>query len=148
MKCGNCHANNAAHNKFCKECGQPLIPSTSRDNSVVTENSELYGKEVEIIFYIDPTTGKITGLVNPTEELASKIKKNGVRQRVTIEPPDNVVSDTDAGTVLTFIRQSKDFLGEEYDEADYRNISVAELKKEYLKLFERVLKTKAQRGIK
>lgn len=148
MKCSNCHSNNAAHNKFCKECGQPIINESSHKNSAVKENSELYGKEVEIVFYIDPTSGKITGLVNPTDELAGKIKKNGVRQRVTIEPPDNVVMDTDAGTVLAFIRQSKDFLGENYDEADYRNIPVAELKKEYLKLFERVLKTKAQRGIK
>ena len=146
MKCSNCQANNAAHNKFCKECGQPLTNHSAHPMPV--SNSELYGKEVEVLFYIDPSTGKITGLVNPTEELASKVKKDGVRQRVTIEAPDNVVSDADAGTVLTFIRQSKEFLGEDYDESNYRNLSVVELKKEYLKLFERVLKTKAQRGIK
>ena len=67
---------------------------------------------------------------------------------MTIEAPENVVTDENAGAVLAFIRQSKEFLAEEYNETDYRNLPVADLKKEYLKLFERVLKTKAQRGMK
>jgi hypothetical protein len=146
MKCVNCGANNSSHNKFCKECGKDLKNHPEHASAVI--NSELYGKEVDVIFYIDPSTGKITGLVNPTDELASKVRKDGVRQRVTIDAPDNVVTDETAGAVLSFIRQSKEFLGEEYDESNYRNIPVPELKKEYLKLFERVLKTKEQRGMK
>ncbi len=146
MKCSNCETNNAAHSKFCKECGQDLKGHPA--HTPIVMNSELYGKEVDIFFYIDPTSGKITGLVNPTEELIGKVKKEGVRQRVTIEAPDNVVTDENAGAVLAFIRQSKEFLAEEYNETDYRNLPVADLKKEYLKLFERVLKTKAQRGMK
>jgi hypothetical protein len=146
MKCVNCGASNSSHNKFCKECGLDLKNHPEHASAII--NSELYGKEVDVIFYIDPSTGKITGLVNPTDELASKVRKDGVRQRVTIDAPDNVVTDESAGAVLSFIRQSKEFLSEEYDESNYRNIPVADLKKEYLKLFERVLKTKAQRGMK
>ena len=146
MKCSNCDSNNSAQNKFCKECGQDLKSHPA--HTPIVMNSELYGKEVDIFFYIDPTTGKITGLVNPTEELIGKVKKEGVRQRVTIEAPDNIVTDENAGAVLAFIRQSKEFLSEEYNEMQYRNLPVADLKKEYLKLFEKVLKVKTQRGMK
>jgi hypothetical protein len=55
--------------------------------------------------------------------------------------------DETVGTVLTFIKQSKEYLGEDYNENAYKGFSHAELKKEYLKLFERVLKMKAARGI-
>jgi hypothetical protein len=146
MKCSVCHTKNDPKNKFCKECGVDL--KTHPDHSLLISNSELYGREVEVLFYIDTSTGKISGLVNPTEDQISRYKKDSVLQKVTVEVPENIVADENAGAVLAFIRQSKEFLGEEYDENDYRNFSLVDLKKEYLKLFERVLKYKSQRGIK
>jgi hypothetical protein len=50
------------------------------------------------------------------------------------------------GTILTFIRQSKEYLSEDFNESFYRKFTPQDLKKEYLKLFERILKVKAQRG--
>lgn len=146
MKCSNCNTKNDPKNKFCKECGADL--KTHPEHSQSVTNSELYGKEVEVLFYIDTSTGKITGFVNPTEDQIGRYKKDGVLQRIVVEAPDHVHTDENAGAVLAFIRQSKEFLGEEYDEAQYRNHSVADLKKEYLRLFEKVLKAKAQRGMK
>jgi hypothetical protein len=146
MKCSNCHTKNDPQNKYCKECGEDLKnhPSHAR----VITNSELFGKDVDVLFYLDTSTGKISGFVNPSEDQVGRYKKDSVLQRVTVEAPDDVIADENAGPVLSFIRQSKEFIGEEYNEANYRNFSVADLKKEYLKLFERVLKVKSQRGIK
>jgi Double zinc ribbon len=146
MKCSNCNTKNDPKNKYCKECGVDL--KTHPEHALVVTNSELYGKEVDVLFYLDTSTGKISGFVNPTEDQVGRYKKDSVLQKITVEAPDNVIADENAGAVLAFIRQSKEFLGEEYNETSYRNFSVADLKKEYLRLFERVLKTKAQRGMK
>ncbi|HET9869424.1 MAG TPA: hypothetical protein VFR02_02855, partial [bacterium] len=80
---------------------------------------------------------------NPSTDQISRYK-NGVVQRVVIQAAN--AEDETVGTVLTFIKQSKEYLGEEYHENNYKSFSHADLKKEYLKLFERVLKMKAQRG--
>ena len=53
-------------------------------------------------------------------------------------------SDENIGAILTFIRQSKEYLGEKYDEASFRNYSTVDLKKEYLKLFEKILRVKSK----
>jgi hypothetical protein len=146
MKCSNCSTKNDPKNKFCKECGADL--KGHPEHSVVVTNSELFGKEVEVLFYLDTSTGKISGFVNPTDDQIGRYKKDAVLQHVIVEAPDDVNADENAGAVLAFIRQSKEFLGEEYDETFYRKYSVADLKKEYLRLFEKVLKAKAQRGMK
>jgi len=146
MKCGVCHTKNDPKNKYCKECGVDL--KNHPEHSLVISNSELYGKEVEVLFYLDTSTGKISGFVSPTEDQIGRYKKDSVLQKITVEVPENVVADENAGAVLAFIRQSKEFLAEDYDENHYRKYSVVDLKKEYLRLFERVLKVKAQRGLK
>jgi len=146
MKCSNCHTKNEPQNKYCKECGKELKGHPG--HVPVITNSELYGKDVDVLFYLDSSTGKISGFINPTEDQVNRFRKDSVLQRVTVEAPEDVVADENAGPVLSFIRQSKEFLGEDYNESSYRNFSVPELKKEYLKLFERVLKMKAQRGMK
>jgi hypothetical protein len=146
MKCSSCNTKNDPKNKYCKECGVDL--KNHPEHALVITNSELYGKEVEVLFYLDSSSGKISGFVNPTNDQISHFKKDSVVQRITVEAPENVVTDENAGAVLAFIRQSKEFLGEDYDENYYRKYSVVDLKKEYLRLFERVLKVKAQRGIK
>jgi hypothetical protein len=69
-----------------------------------------------------------------------------VLQRVTIEAVVPMETDENIGAILTFIRQSKEYLGEKFNEGQYRNFSPAELKKEYLKLFERILKDKSRKG--
>jgi hypothetical protein len=53
--------------------------------------------------------------------------------------------DESTSTVLPFIKKSLEFLAEPYEEERYRHLSLPDLKKEYLRLFERVLKVKAQR---
>ena len=143
MKCSNCHTRNDSQNKYCKACGQDL--KSHPDYSPAISNSELYGKEVDVLFYVDKATGKILGYVNPTEEQIGRYKKDSVVQTVTVEAPGDVVADENSGAILSFIRQSKEFLGEDFDDSTYRNYSVQDLKKEYLRLFERVLKVKAKR---
>jgi hypothetical protein len=146
MKCGQCGAKNDPKNKFCSECGIEL-QSHPRSQALtgITGISELYGKDVEILFFIENFTGKISGIVNPTEDQVGRYRE-GVLQKVVIETPSSTETDENIGAILTFIRQSKEYLGEKYNENQYRNSSPVELKKEYLKLFERILKDKSKKS--
>ena len=141
MKCGQCGAKNDPKNKFCSECGIDL--QSNPRTQVSTGLSELYGKEVEILFFFESYTGKISGIVNPSEDQLVRYRE-GVRQKVVIETPSASEADENIGALLTFIRQSKEYLGEKYNETQFRNSTPAELKKEYLKLFERILKDKSK----
>lgn len=143
MKCGQCGTKNDPNSKFCRECGADL--QSHPKSQPLTGISELYGKDVEVLFFIENFSGKISGIVNPTEDQIGRYRE-GILQRVTIESPATAETDENIGAVLTFIRQSKEYLGEKYSESDYRNTSTAELKKEYLKLFERILKEKSKKG--
>jgi hypothetical protein len=143
MKCGRCGTKNEPSAKFCKECGIDL--QAGAQGQGLTTISELYGKEVDVLFFIENFTGKISGIVNPTEEQIGRYRE-GVLQRVLVESPSTLESDENIGAILTFIRQSKEYLGEKYNENQYRNTSPAELKKEYLKLFERILREKSRNG--
>jgi len=142
MKCPRCGFKNDAKAKFCAECGAEL--SNERVSEQQAGAAGLIGQEVQVLFYNDSFTGKIGGIVNPTPEQVGRYK-NGVVQKVVIQAAN--AEDETVGTVLTFIKQSKEYLGEDYNENAFKGFSHAELKKEYLKLFERVLKMKAQRGI-
>lgn len=145
MKCSQCGTKNDPPGKFCKECGADLQTGKAKPQPVIAI-SELYGKEVEVLFFIESFSGKVTGIVNPTEDQIGRYRE-GHLQRVVIETPAaGGEVDENIGAVLTFIRQSKEYLGEKYNEAQYRNFSPAELKKEYLKLFERILKDKGAKG--
>lgn len=143
MKCGLCGFKNDQKNKFCSECGASL--SFSSNTQPLSTISELYGKEVEVLFFIENFSGKVSGIVNPTEDQIGRYRE-GILQKIVIETP--VVSDSDEniGALLTFIRQSKEYLGEKYEESNFRNYSIKDLKKEYLKLFEKILKFKAKGG--
>ncbi len=143
MKCSQCGTKNDPNSKFCKECGTVLAGPAGGET--LTSISELYGKEVEVIFFIENYTGKISGIVNPTEDQVGRYRQ-GILQKVVIENPANNEPDENIGAVLTFIRQSKEYLGEAYNESHYRNFSTVELKKEYLKLFERILREKSKRS--
>ncbi len=143
MKCTQCGTKNDPQSKFCKECGADLQGKPKPP--AVTAISELYGKEVEVLFFIEGFSGKITGIVNPSEDQIGRYRE-GILQRVVIDTPSESGTDENIGAVLTFIRQSKEYLGEKYNESDYRNSSTADLKKEYLKLFERILKEKSRKG--
>ncbi|HVM32202.1 MAG TPA: zinc ribbon domain-containing protein [bacterium] len=142
MKCPRCGFKNDAKAKFCAECGAEL--SNERVSEQQAGAAGLIGQEVQVLFYNDSFTGKIGGIVSPTPEQVGRYK-NGVVQKVVIQAAN--AEDETVGTVLTFIKQSKEYLGEDYNENAFKGFSHAELKKEYLKLFERVLKMKAQRGI-
>ena len=142
MKCGNCGSKNDPKNKFCSECGTDL--QGHPDSQALTTLSELYGKEVEVLFFLESYSGKISGIVNPTEDQVNRYRE-GIRQRVFIEAPvSGGETDENIGAVLTFIRQSKEYLGEKYDEGHYRSFSTTDLKKEYLKLFEKILRVKSK----
>jgi len=109
----------------------------------LTAISELYGKEVSVLFFIENFTGKVSGIVNPTEDQIGRYRE-GILQKVTIEVPVTTESDENVGALLTFIRQSKEYLGEKYEEGNFRNYSTNDLKKEYLKLFEKILRVKSK----
>ncbi len=141
MKCGHCGAKNDIKAKFCSECGGELAVKSG--SQPLTTISELYGKEVEVLFFIENFTGKVSGIVNPTEDQIGRYRE-GILQRVNIETPITMESDENIGAILTFIRQSKEYLGEKYDEASFRNYSTVDLKKEYLKLFEKILRVKSK----
>ncbi len=142
MKCPHCGAKNDAGNKVCKDCGFALKPQT--ENSSSTTVTELLGKDVEVLFFTDSFTGKISGIVNPSQDQILRYK-DGILQHVTISTGVSGVTDEMAGTLLTFIRQSKDYLGENFNENNYRSWSTVELKKEYLRLFEKIfLRAKVQ----
>lgn len=145
MKCSKCEAKNDANSKFCKECGAELHPQP--DLQLVNANAELIGKEVLVLFFFEPFSGKISGIVNPTDDQLTRYQKTSIAQRITIQGADEDSGGEGIGAILSFIRQSKEFLGEDYTENFYRTHTIPELKKEYLKLFERVLKEKARRGI-
>ena len=141
MKCSQCGTKNDPQSKFCKECGADL--QNPSKGPAVTAISELYGKEVEVLFFIENFSGKVTGIVNPTEDQIGRYRE-GVIQKVVIETPAPQASDENIGALLTFIRQSKEYLGEKYEESNFRNYSIKDLKKEYLKLFEKILKFKSK----
>ncbi len=143
MKCPRCGVKNDPKAKFCSDCGAEM-PASEKVNEQLFNSAGLIGQEVQVLFYNDSFTGKIGGIVNPSPEQISRYK-NGVVQKVAIQAAN--AEDETVGTVLTFIKQSKEYLGEDYNENGYKGFSHADLKKEYLKLFERVLKMKAQRGI-
>lgn len=127
--------------KFCSECGGDLAAKSG--SHPLTAISELYGKEVEVLFFIENFTGKISGIVNPTEDQIGRYRE-GILQKILIDAPITTESDENVGALLTFIRQSKEYLGDKYDESNFRNYSTADLKKEYLKLFEKILRVKSK----
>ena len=143
MKCQLCGFKNEIKSRFCSQCGAELL--VSPDAQERTTLAELFGKEVEVLFFIENFTGKISGIVNPTEDQIGRYRE-GVTQKVYIESGTNNANDETVGTILTFIRQSKEYLSEDFNESFYRKFTPQDLKKEYLKLFERILKVKAQRG--
>lgn len=107
MKCSQCGTKNEPKAKFCIECGIDLTGAAgSQSFSAI---SELYGKEVEILFFIENFTGKISGIVNPSEDQIGRYRE-GMLQKVVIESPNNA-NDENVGAILTFIRQSKEYLG-------------------------------------
>jgi hypothetical protein len=137
MKCGRCGLEITEKIKFCPECGFDL----KIDQSVAL----LYGQEVEVLFFFDPNAdGKVIGIVNPTLDQFQLHQHHAVIQRVQVGA-HSLGPDESTSSVLPFIKKSLEFLGENYEDERYRNVSLPELKKEYLRLFERVLKVKAQR---
>jgi len=137
MKCGRCGFIADDKNKYCPECGCDL----QMDQNA----ARLYGQEVDVLFFFDPESqDKITGIINPTLDQFQKHKSRGVVQKVMI---GSAMTGTDDNTsaVLAFIRKSLEFLQEPFEDDRYRHLSLPDLKREYLRLFERVLKVKAQR---
>ncbi|HEY5038893.1 MAG TPA: zinc ribbon domain-containing protein [bacterium] len=141
MKCGQCGTKNDPKNKFCSECG--IFLSEHSNSQPLTAIAELYGKEVEVLFFIENFTGKISGIVNPSEDQIGRYRE-GLLQKIIIESPVVNASDEEVGTIMTFIRESKDYLGESFTESNFSNLPLRELKKEYLKLFEKILKYKSK----
>lgn len=139
MKCVRCGSENPPSDKFCGQCGMDLKAQPGEAPSVF---ARLLNREVRILFYFEDTRGeKISGIVNPTLEEIEKYQDSGVVQTVRITPDMGERPES----ILPFIKQSKEFLGEPYDEAQYRNWDTKTLKKEFLRLFERVLKAKEKR---
>ena len=84
MKCNNCGTKNDPKSKFCRECGMELTgQAAAQVGKAVTE---LFGKEVEVLFFTDSFTGKVSGIVRPSEEQIHRYP-DGILQRIRIEAP-------------------------------------------------------------
>jgi len=104
----------------------------------------LFGKEVELLFWSeDPEFEQVSVIVNPTLDEVQRHRHDGILQKVMIGTSAD--AGESAAMILPFIKQSKEYLGEDFDPGLYRGLPSAELKKEYLRLFERVLKEKNKR---
>lgn len=144
MKCVQCGTQNEPQNKFCIECGTALVESTAQ--KYVIPYSRLVGQEVPVLFLFDEL-GRIAGIVNPSQKIIDEHKMDGVLQKVVIlEPTGQVKSKgSEIDTLLTFIQQSKEFLGEKYNADEFSQMSPGDLKKVYLHLFEQILEYKSKR---
>ncbi len=145
MKCAHCGTINEPKNIHCVKCGAHL-PSDAK-HAHTASVSELYGKEVDLLFFMEKYTGKISGIVNPSEDQFGRYRE-GVRMKYVIESSSDSSHDEEVAALLTFIRQGQEYLGEKYDANYYHSFSTADLKKEYLRLFERMLLDKEKRDSK
>lgn len=142
MKCYRCGNENEIKAKYCVECGAEMQRSRPREKSHITK--QLFGKEVELLFWsADPAFEQVSVIVNPTLEEVHRHQDDGILQKVMIGTTSD--AGESAALILTFIKQSREYLGEEFDPSLYRGVPPSELKKEYLRLFERVLKEKNKR---
>jgi len=142
MKCHQCGTDSELKSKFCNECGAELQRTGKKEKSPVA--ARLFGKEVELLFWSeDPDYEQVSVIVNPTLEEVNRHRSDGILQKVMIGTSSD--AGESAAMILPFIKQSRDYLGEEFDPGIYRGLPPSELKKEYLRLFERVLKEKNKR---
>ncbi len=142
MKCFQCGIDNEIKSKFCAECGAELQRERRKDPPLVS--GRLFGKEVELLFWSeDPDFEQLEVIVNPTLEEVSRHRQDGILQKVVIGTSAD--AGESAAMIMPFIKQSREYLGEEFDPGLYRGLPASELKKEYLRLFERVLKAKNKR---
>lgn len=141
-KCRQCGHQAAADDNFCKECGTPL--KRTKRETPVNPLLQLFGKEVELLFHTDDPTGEqIQVIVNPTREEVSRFDGDSIRQNVIIgTTSDNSES---AAVILPFIKQSKEYLAEPFDPKVYRDMTPVEMRKEYLRLFDRMMKENVRR---
>lgn len=140
--CPQCGHASEENDKFCKECGHAL--KRARRETPLNPLLQLFGKEVELLFYTDDPKGEaVQVIVNPTREEIARHDGDAILQNVVIgTSSDNSES---AAVILPFIKQSKEYLAEPFDPKAYRHLSPVELRKEYLKLFERVMKENVRR---
>jgi hypothetical protein len=142
MRCHQCNHDNEIKAKFCSECGAELVRVSKRERPAAS--TLLFGKEVELLFWSeDPEFEQVSVIVNPTLDEVNRHKNDGILQKVMIGTSAD--AGESAAMILPFIKQSKEYLGEEFDPGLYRGLPPSELKKEYLRLFERVLKEKNKR---
>ncbi len=141
-KCRQCGHPAEDSDKFCKECGAPL--KRARREAPLNPLMQLFGKEVELLFHTeDPKGEAIQVIVNPTRDEVARYNGDAILQNVVIgTSADNSES---AAVILPFIKQSKEYLAEPFDPRMYRDLSPVELRKEYLRLFERVMKENVRR---
>ncbi len=145
MKCVHCGTINEHKNMYCGKCGASLPSEVGGEPT--TQASELYGREVDLLFFLEKYTGKISGIVNPSEDQFGRYRE-GIRMRFVIEPGSDSSNQEEVGALLSFIRQGQEYLGEKFDANQHRGLSVSQLKKEYLRLFERMLLDKEKRDLK
>jgi len=69
----------------------------------------------------------------------------GIQSKDANEEPGNSVSGESIHILIAMIRNSKKYSGESFDENHYLNFKPVELKKEYFRLFERLLSVRARR---
>jgi hypothetical protein len=145
MRCYQCGNDNEIKAKFCMECGAEMHREHKKEKPPVS--ARLYGKEVELLFWSeDPEFAQVEVIVNPTLDEVNRHRIDGIIQKVMIGTTGD--AGESAAMILPFIKQSMDYLGEDFDPTLYRGLPPSELKKEYLRLFERVLKEKNKRQAK
>ncbi len=133
MRCGQCKSFNEDSAKFCHNCGAGLGKEGEKDTS---PKAKLYGKTVPVLFYL-ADKGAIGAIANPSKEEEKEHSGDGLIQQVRIAGGSGTASEVKQ-SYMRFIKQLKSMFGEEYYDEQFVNLEENMLKKEYLRLLERM----------
>ncbi len=133
MRCAKCNSFNEDGPKFCHNCGAGLLGKETKDS---VSKAELLGKSVRLLFFQDDNK-QINVIANPDKKIEDKHDKDGVIQMVKIVG-EGAANDQVKKSYLNFIKQMKSMFGEPYYDDQLAKLDEATLKKEYLRLLERM----------
>ena len=133
MRCLQCKSFNEDSAKFCHNCGAGL---SKGEKKAEEPRAKLFGKTVKVLFYLDETGGVVV-VGNPSKEEEAKHRKDGVVQPVKIDGGEGAAGEVKQ-SYMRFIKQLKNMFGEQYYDEQFANLDEVTLKKEYLRLLERM----------
>ena len=103
--------------------------------SAASPAEKLKGKTVDVLFYEEG--GKIQAVINPDKAEIAKHRDDGILQKVVVGGVDSAEGGAKQ-SYLRFIKQMTSMLGEPYYEDRLSHLDDTTLKKEYLRLLERM----------